>query len=74
LRLLWPRAAWLMLAWGALVIFAIVYLAHHYVIDAVGGIAYALAAYWLVRHASSTAWAQRLGGAGRLLRLPRLRT
>ena len=60
LRLAWPRAAWLMLGWGALVLFAIVYLAHHYVIDAVGGIAYALAAYWLVQRALDESWAQRL--------------
>jgi len=54
LRQAWPRAAWLMLAWGAVVIFAIVYLAHHYVVDALGGIAYAIVAYWVVdrlRHA-----------------------
>lgn len=54
LRQAWPRASWLMLGWGALVIFAIVYLAHHYVVDAIGGIVYALAAYLAVdrlRHA-----------------------
>ena len=54
LRQAWPRASWLMLGWGAVVIFAIVYLAHHYVVDAIGGIVYALAAYWAVdrlRHA-----------------------
>ena len=48
LRLAWRRVAWLMLAWSAIVIFAIVYLAHHYVVDAIGGVAYAVAAYWFV--------------------------
>ena len=54
LRQAWPRASWLMLGWGAVVVFAIVYLAHHYVVDAIGGIVYALAAYSSVdrlRHA-----------------------
>ncbi|HWO89205.1 MAG TPA: phosphatase PAP2 family protein [Gemmatimonadales bacterium] len=60
LRLAWRRAALLMLSWGALVLFAIVYLAHHYVIDAVGGVVYAIAAYWLVRRALDESWAQRL--------------
>lgn len=57
LRLAWRRAAWLMLAWGAVVVFAIVYLAHHYVVDAIGGIVYAAAAYWVVQrvvHADRT--------------------
>jgi membrane-associated phospholipid phosphatase len=60
LRLAWPRAAWLMLAWAAPVIFAIVFLAHHYVIDAVGGILYALAAYWIVQRALHASWAREL--------------
>jgi membrane-associated phospholipid phosphatase len=56
LRQAWPRGAWLMLAWGAVVIFAIVYLGHHYVIDAIGGVAYALAVYWAVSRMSQVAW------------------
>jgi membrane-associated phospholipid phosphatase len=60
LRLSWPRASLLMLSWGALVLFAIVYLAHHYVIDAVGGIAYALAAYWVVQRVLHESWARDL--------------
>lgn len=60
LRLAWPRAAWAMLAWGALVLFAIVYLAHHYVIDAVGGIVYAAAAYWVIQRLMHTEWAREL--------------
>jgi membrane-associated phospholipid phosphatase len=56
LRQAWPRGAWLMLAWGAVVVFAIVYLAHHYVIDAIGGIAYAVAAYWVVDRLRHAQW------------------
>lgn len=49
LRNRWPRLAWGMLAYCFVVWFAIVYLGHHYVVDIVGGVAYALAAWWLVR-------------------------
>jgi hypothetical protein len=45
------RAGWLMLAYCACVWFAIVYLGEHYVVDAIGGIAYAAVAYWAVMHA-----------------------
>jgi hypothetical protein len=44
------RIGWLMLAYSACVWFAIVYLADHYVVDILGGLAYAGAAYWLVVH------------------------
>ena len=60
LRQAWPRGAWLMLAWGAIVVFAIVYLAHHYVIDALGGIAYAVAAYWVVDRLRQAEWVKAL--------------
>jgi membrane-associated phospholipid phosphatase len=71
LRHRWPRAAWFMLAYCFVVWFAIVYLGHHYVVDIVGGVAYALGAWWLVtsprvRHALRGAL-QRLGA----LRKPR---
>ncbi|MDQ6795955.1 MAG: phosphatase PAP2 family protein [Chloroflexota bacterium] len=52
------RVGWLMLVYAACVMFAIVYLADHYVVDIVGGIAYAGVAYWAVIH-----------GPGRLRRL-----
>ena len=45
------KAGWLMLAYAACVWFAVVYLADHYVIDVLGGIAYASAAYMAVVHA-----------------------
>ena len=78
LRHVWPRAAWAMLAWGAIVVFAIVYLAHHYVVDAIGGVAYALAAYWVIQQAGEAAWVRRLvaswaGRAGAVARPMRTR-
>jgi membrane-associated phospholipid phosphatase len=45
------RIGWLMLAYSAAVWFSIVYLADHYVVDIIGGVAYAAAAYWAVIHA-----------------------
>jgi membrane-associated phospholipid phosphatase len=56
LRMVWPRGSFLMLAWGAVVIFAIVYLAHHYVIDAIGGITYTLIAYLVVERLVHAGW------------------
>lgn len=40
-----PRGAWIIAAWTALVWFAIVYTGHHYVVDIIGGAAFAVAAY-----------------------------
>jgi hypothetical protein len=45
------QAGWLMAVYTACVWFAIVYLADHYVVDIVGGVAYASAAYFAVVHA-----------------------
>jgi hypothetical protein len=45
------RAGWLMALYTACVWFAIVYLADHYVVDVIGGVAYASAAYVAVVHA-----------------------
>ena len=42
------RVGWLMLAYAVAVWFAIVYLGEHYVVDVIGGVVYASAAYWLV--------------------------
>ncbi len=44
------RVGWLMLVYSAAVWFSIVYLADHYVVDILGGLAYAGAAYWAVMH------------------------
>jgi membrane-associated phospholipid phosphatase len=45
------RIGWLMLAYSVAVWFSIVYLADHYVVDIIGGVAYAAAPYWAVIHA-----------------------
>ena len=45
------KAGWLMLAYAVCVWFAIVYLADHYVVDVLGGIVYASAAYLAIVHA-----------------------
>jgi membrane-associated phospholipid phosphatase len=49
----WPRAAWLMLVYAAAVWFSVMFLGHHYLVDALGGLAYAVAAYLVVRSAVS---------------------
>lgn len=45
------RPGWLVLGYFFVVCFAIVYLAEHYVVDAIAGVAYAAAAYAVVSHA-----------------------
>src|SRR5207247_9644011 len=52
------RVGWLMLAYSACVWFSIVYLGEHYVVDILGGLAYAAAAYWMVIHAPG--WFRRV--------------
>jgi PAP2 superfamily protein len=47
------RVGWLMLVYSACVWFAVVYLADHYVVDILGGLVYAAAAYWIVMHGPS---------------------
>jgi uncharacterized membrane protein len=44
------RAGWLMLAYTVCVWFAIVYLGEHWVVDIIGGVAYAVVAYLAVLH------------------------
>jgi hypothetical protein len=51
------RVGWLMLAYTACVWFSIVYLGEHWVVDIVGGVAYASAAYFVILHGPS--WARR---------------
>jgi hypothetical protein len=41
----WPRASLILLAWSMAIWFAVVYLGHHYVIDVVAGMAFAVGAY-----------------------------
>jgi membrane-associated phospholipid phosphatase len=52
------RVGFLMLAYTACVWFAIVYLGEHWVVDIIGGVIYALAAYFVVMHVPT--WARRL--------------
>jgi hypothetical protein len=56
-RRAFPRAGWLMLAYSACVWFAIVYLGEHWVVDIIGGVAYAFAAYFAILHGPR--WARR---------------
>jgi hypothetical protein len=51
------RVGWLMLAYTACVWFSIVYLGEHWVVDIVGGVAYAFAAYFVILHGPR--WARR---------------
>jgi hypothetical protein len=48
IRKVWPRWAWLGLVYIAVVWFTIVYLGHHYLIDAYAGAIYALLGWWAV--------------------------
>jgi hypothetical protein len=52
------RVGWLMLAYAACVWFAIVYLADHYVVDILGGLAYASVAYLAIVHGPG--WFRRI--------------
>ena len=52
------KIGWLMLAYTACVWFAIVYLGEHWVVDIIGGVAYASAAYLAIMHGPR--WARRL--------------
>ena len=51
------RVGWILLAYSVCVWLSIVYLADHYVVDILGGLAYAGAAYWAVIHAPG--WIRR---------------
>ncbi len=44
----YPKAAWLVVAYTAVVWFAIVYLGHHYIVDILGGVALAAGTYFVV--------------------------
>jgi membrane-associated phospholipid phosphatase len=52
--------SWILLAWSAAIWFAVVYLAHHYVIDVVAGMAFAVAAYWVLQNPAVSRLASRL--------------
>jgi len=52
------RVGWLLLAYSVCVWFSVVYLADHYVVDILAGLAYASLAYWAVIHAPG--WLRRI--------------
>jgi hypothetical protein len=52
------RIGYLMIGYAACVWFAVVYLGDHYLVDVLGGIAYAAVAYWAVIHAPG--WFRRV--------------
>ncbi len=45
------RPGWLMFGYTLCIWFAIVYLGEHWLVDIIGGVAYAVVAYWLILHA-----------------------
>jgi len=49
------RGRWAVLAYAVAAWFSIIYLGDHYLVDVIGGIAYAIAAYWIVTSAPSMA-------------------
>ena len=56
----WPRVGWLLLLYSAAVWFSVIYLAHHYVVDVIGGIAWAVGAYYALRSERLSGLANRL--------------
>jgi hypothetical protein len=56
LRRYWPRWSVLMLVYSGIVWFAIMYLGHHYLVDALGGLLYAVGSYVLVNQFVSGRW------------------
>ena len=74
----WKVAALVWLPVTLIIWFAIVYLGHHYVVDVLGGIAYAVVGYLLLRHSTfgsrifrayGRAFSRAARDAGQLLRL-----
>jgi len=64
-RTRWPRASLILLAWAAAIWFSVVYLGHHYVIDVVAGIAFAVGAYAALQSPMLKRFAAWLAGLGR---------
>jgi membrane-associated phospholipid phosphatase len=61
----WPRASLILLAWAAAIWFSVVYLGHHYVIDVVAGIFFAIGAYAALQSETLKRFANWLAGLGR---------
>jgi membrane-associated phospholipid phosphatase len=64
-RTRWPRASLVLLVWAAAIWFSVVYLGHHYVIDVVAGILFAIGAYAALQSAMLKRFAAWLAGLGR---------
>ena len=64
----WPRAAWFLFAYSMAVWFSVVYLGHHYVVDVLGGIAFAIGAYAASRSDILRRGARGLSGLGTRVR------
>jgi hypothetical protein len=64
-RTRWPRASLVLLVWSAAIWFAVVYLGHHYVIDVVAGIFFAIGAYAALQSETLKRLAAWLAGLGR---------
>jgi membrane-associated phospholipid phosphatase len=64
-RTRWPRASLIALAWSVAMWFSVVYLGHHYVIDVVAGILFAIGAYAALQSSTLKRFAAWLGGIGR---------
>jgi membrane-associated phospholipid phosphatase len=64
-RTRWPRASLILLVWAAAIWFSVVYLAHHYVIDVVAGIGFAIGAYVALQSPILKRFAAWLAGLGR---------
>lgn len=61
----WPGGSLLLLAWSAAIWFSVVYLGHHYVIDVVAGILFAIGAYVALQSPTLKRVAGWLAGFGR---------
>jgi len=64
-RTRWPRASLILLVWSAAIWFSVVYLGHHYVIDVVAGIFFAIGAYAALQSPTLKRFANWLTGLGR---------
>jgi len=51
LRRVYPRGSWILFGWSCLVFVSVVFLGEHYVIDVIGGVLLASAAWWVMMHA-----------------------
>lgn len=61
----WPLASPVLLGWSAAIWFTVIYLGHHYVIDVVAGIVFAIAAYAALQGPTLKRFAGRLAELGR---------